>query len=126
MACSSVKKDRPLVSMAGVFASQLAISRIEVYNMLLKEKHPEAKKYLEKYYYGMGQLIEKFLDGCGQIDIEVAGPITARSNVEYFRRLLLTLRAEYPEEPRGSIDIVRADILGLVASTRQNLENLIV
>lgn len=106
--------------------SQLAISRIEVYSIYLREIHPEAKRCLERYYYGMGHLIEKFLDVCGSLNIEVAAPITARSNVEYFRRLLLALRAEYPEESRGNIDLVRAEILGLVASTRQNLENLIV
>lgn len=112
--------------MAGAFISQLAISRIEVYNKILTEKNPEAKKYLERYYIVTGQLIEKFLDVCGSLEIEVPVPITARSNVEYFRRLLFTLRAEYPEEPRGHIDLIRAEILGLVASTRQNLENLIV
>jgi hypothetical protein len=113
--------------MAGAFISQLAISRIEVYNKILTEKNPEAKKYLERYYIVTGQLIEKFLENVkGQIEIEVPVPITARSNVEYFRRLLFTLRAEYPEETRGHIDLIRAEILGLVASTRQNLENLIV
>lgn len=106
--------------------SQIAISRVEVYSMYLRELHPEAKRCLERYYYGMSHLIEKFLDVCGPLEIEVAAPITARSNVEYFRRLLVALRAEYPQESRGFVDLVRSEILGFVASTRQNLENLIV
>jgi len=124
---SSVKRKDTYKYMAGAFVSQLAISRIEVYNMYLTEKSIDAKKCLEKYYYVMGNLVEKFLiDVRGRLDIEGAVPITARNHAEYFRKLLFTLRAEYPQEPNHHLGIVRDEILGLVASTRQNLENLIV
>ena len=112
--------------MAGSFVSQLAISRAEVYSMYLTEKNPEAKKCLEKYYIMSGGLLEKFLEEHGRIEIEPVVPINSRSNVEYFRKLLLALRAEYPQESRRVVDLVRAEILGLIASTRQNLENLLV
>jgi hypothetical protein len=115
--------------MAESFISQLGISRIEVYNMKLSEKNLDAVKILDEYYKALGDLIEKFIWeyhlAYGKLYIEGAYYVSYNTHADYFRNLLRTLRLQYPQEPHHSLGLVRSEILGLVASARQNLENLI-
>lgn len=114
--------------MADAFISQLAISRIEVYNMQITEKNVDAVRILNKYYKEIGHLIEKFIwehtMHKGKLNIKGAFDISSSSNADYFRSLSGTLRFQYSEEYCNPVELVRAEILGVVASTRQNLENL--
>lgn len=102
----------------GSFVSQLAISRIEVYNMIFREKDREVIRVLEEYYEEMGELIECFIrDFPDKLNIIGAYYIPHDSPREYFRLLARTLETHLVDSNIGS------EIMGFIASTRCKLEN---
>jgi hypothetical protein len=113
--------------MSDSFISQIAISRIEVYNMMIDETKPEAVCVLNKYYKESGDLIERYIiahrTSFGPLKIQGASHI-AGSHADYFRNLLSTVRTPTPKDYCHALEFVRSEILGLISSTRQNLENL--
>jgi hypothetical protein len=115
--------------MSDSFISQIAISRVEVYNMIFCETKPEAVCILNKYYTETGKLIERYIIAhrttCGPLRIEGSSHISG-TNADYFRNLLHTIKTPTPANYSHALEFVRAEIMGLVSSTRQNLENLLV
>jgi hypothetical protein len=114
--------------MSDCFISQIAISRIDVYNMMFDETKPEAVCVLRKYYEDAGNLIEKYIiahrAAYGALRIEGASHISG-TNAIYFRNLLLSIQTPTPVIYCHALEFVRAEIMGVVSSTRQNLENLL-
>jgi hypothetical protein len=114
--------------MSDSFISQIAISRVEVYNMLIEERNPTAVCILNNYYKESGRLIERYIiahrTSLGPLKIEGASHV-AGSNANYFRNLLSTVRTPTPTDYCHALEFVRAEIMGLISSTLQNLENLL-
>ena len=87
--------------MSDSFISQIAISRIDVYNMMIDETKPEAVRVLNKYYTESGDLIERYIiahrTSLGPLKIEGSSHV-AGSNANYFRNLLSTVRTPTPKD----------------------------
>jgi hypothetical protein len=115
--------------MSDSFISQIAISRIDVYNMMIDETKPEAVCILNNYYKDTCKLIERYIIAhrttCGPLRIEGSSHISG-TNADYFRNLLNTIKTPTPANYSHALECVRAEIMGLVSSTKQNLENLLV